>query len=784
MKKAMKLFFIATLALMTAACSTKEKDLIPEEVPTTQQTQSADGITITAQLAPKSGNDATRALVEHSSYIEAKWAVDEHLAILYEVSGTKYAADARITEVDGSTGAATIEFTVEAGTADETPCTLVYPYSAANDEHSGLKALGALLGAQDGKILYSPNMDIRVGAGTIQTTTPGLSVEIQPEAQNAIFQFTIKDASNLENINVTKLTITTGAQDFVITPEGAKSTFFAALPALTEQAVSFVAKGSDGHTYYAANPEVTFTAGKYYKSTIKMTRHNTIDLSTLSASITAKDGDVLTGKLESNKRISIEDGATVRLNGVSINADGAFTTGNHAGIDCEGNATIILMDGTTNTVKGFYENYPGIYVPENKTLTIQGGGSLNASSNGAGCGIGGGYSGGSYFEIHCGNINIEGGIITATGGTQSAGIGGGKSGRCGNITISGGTIMATGGSYAVAIGGGESASCGNITITTDGILIASKGSGATNCIGAGNDGSSGTLSVYGATGAITDNTYTHNYNLGFTVNGGGTRVHFAPGNLQATTTDLGESWESWTWHFAEHQWDYIGNAAANNAIKTNDKLKVYQNGTVDLFSWSETIPSTADSYGIYSMINPPYDPYKDPYEFKDWGELSIGGDAPNTWRTLSYDEWEYLINGRPGARQKFALAAVHGVRGLLLLPDRWILPAGCSFIAGVGDWSRNVYTDAQWNLMEGYGAVFLPCAGMRMITLGSKSYVQDDGTIGRYWSSSQNIIDKIDKKDHWQCSFEFGYHVLDHGYHVKTNQFEVGILGFSVRLVK
>ena len=776
----MKLFFIATLALMTAACSTKEKDLIPEEVPTTQPTQAADGITITAQLAPKGENDATRALVEHSSYIEAKWAVDEHIAILYEVSGTKYAADARITAVDGSTGAATIEFTVEAGTADETPCTLVYPYSAANDEHSGLKALDALLGAQDGKLIARPNLDIRVGAGTIQTTTPGLSVEIQPEAQNAIFQFTIKDASNLENINVTRLTITTGAQDFVITPaEGAKSTFFAALPALTEQAVSFVAKGSNGHTYYAANPEVTFTAGKYYQSTIKMTRHNTIDLSTVSASVTAMNGDVLTGTLANNVYVNIADGATVTLNGVSINADGKWTTGYHGGLDCNGDATIILMDGTTNTVKGFYENYPGIYVPENKTLTIRGGGSLNASSNGAGAGIGCGYSGSP--EINCGNINIEGGIITATGGTQSAGIGGGKSGRCGNITISGGTVMATGGSYAVAIGGGESTSCGNITITTDGILIASKGSGATNCIGAGNDGSCGTLSVYGATDAITANTYTHNYNLGFTVDGGGTRVHFAPGNLQATTTDLGESW---TWHFAEHQWDYIANAAANNAIKTNDKLKVNQNGTVDLFSWSETIPSTADSYGIYSMINPPYDPYKDPYEFKDWGELSIGGDAPNTWRTLSHAEWEYLINGRPGARQKFALAAVHGVRGLLLLPDRWILPAGCSFIAGVGDWSRNVYTDAQWNLMEGYGAVFLPCAGMRMITLGSKSYVQDDGTIGRYWSSSQNIIDKIDKKDHWQCSFEFGYHVLDHGYHVKTNQFEVGVLGFSVRLVK
>ena len=106
---------MAALALMTVACSSNDENNFA------QQPKTGEGITITAQLAPKSGSDATRALVEYSSYIEAKWAVDEHLAILYEVSGTKYAADARITEVDGSTGAATITFTVNGSTADNTP---------------------------------------------------------------------------------------------------------------------------------------------------------------------------------------------------------------------------------------------------------------------------------------------------------------------------------------------------------------------------------------------------------------------------------------------------------------------------------------------------------------------------------------------------------------------------------------------------------------------------------------------------------------------------------------
>ena len=105
MKIATKLFMMAALALMTAACSSNDESNFA------QQPKTGEGITITAQLAPKSGNDATRAVSDQDSYIEAKWAEDEHLAILYEVSGTKYAANATITAVDGTTGAATIEFT-------------------------------------------------------------------------------------------------------------------------------------------------------------------------------------------------------------------------------------------------------------------------------------------------------------------------------------------------------------------------------------------------------------------------------------------------------------------------------------------------------------------------------------------------------------------------------------------------------------------------------------------------------------------------------------------------
>ena len=221
--------------------------------------------TITAQLAAKlayTRGDATDDLTTMT------WAVGEHIAILYKVSGTKKVADAEITAVDGTTGAATITFKVEDGTPDNTACTLVYPYSAAKDDHTGVKDAATLLAAQDGTL--SANLDVRVGAGTIQTTTPGLTVTTQPAAQFAIFKFTTKNANGSATIDVTKLTITIGAQNYVITPALATSELYVALPAVSDQAVRFSATGSDSKTYTCSKASVTFAAGKYYQSTLKM----------------------------------------------------------------------------------------------------------------------------------------------------------------------------------------------------------------------------------------------------------------------------------------------------------------------------------------------------------------------------------------------------------------------------------------------------------------------------------------------------------------------------------
>ena len=129
--KTTKLFQMAALALTFAACSNDDNDAA--------QPAKGEGIAITAKLAPKSDGAATRAVADNGdNKITVTWAENEHIAILYTVGNEKKVADATITAVDGD-GAATISFSVAGGTPNDTPCTLVYPKSAAKDDNSGVK---------------------------------------------------------------------------------------------------------------------------------------------------------------------------------------------------------------------------------------------------------------------------------------------------------------------------------------------------------------------------------------------------------------------------------------------------------------------------------------------------------------------------------------------------------------------------------------------------------------------------------------------------------------------
>jgi uncharacterized repeat protein (TIGR02543 family) len=195
-------------------------------------------------------------------------------------------------------------------------------------------------------------------------------------------------------------------------------------------------------------------------------------ITTTTRGVFLGDGHTLTGTGGQNTRVIIADGATVTLDGVDI--QGVNDNKCHwAGLTCAGDATIILKDGSENTVKGFHFCLPGIFVPQDKTLTITSGttdpGTLTASPfedggtiSGLGAGIGGALS------KNCGAIEIQGGIINAIGGDCAAGIGGSDRNYWGNITISGGEVTAKGGDWAAGIGSGfncHSNHLGNIIIT-------------------------------------------------------------------------------------------------------------------------------------------------------------------------------------------------------------------------------------------------------------------------------------------------------------------------------
>jgi hypothetical protein len=215
------------------------------------------------------------------------------------------------------------------------------------------------------------------------------------------------------------------------------------------------------------------------------------------------------------------------------------------------------------------------------------------------------------------------------------------------------------------------------------------------------------------------------------------KVSFAQGNLQYIQSTK-------TWQFAENQYTYLG--AAN---LVNKQLADH----IDLFGWSGQGTKIPFGVGVSTTQND----YKG--NFVDWGKNRIQGDEPNTWRTLTIEEWEYIYHGRENADQLLALATVGGVPGLIFLPDNWQQPAHIPFYPSVNmglmwDASRhsgsyidtsdkdhtqdNVYTQTQWQTLEALGAVFLPCAGWRPGNVWNQAGIVEVSTkyLGSYWSSS------------------------------------------------
>ena len=225
----------------------------------------------------------------------------------------------------------------------------------------------------------------------------------------------------------------------------------------------------------------------------------------------------------------------------------------------------------------------------------------------------------------------------------------------------------------------------------------------------------------------------------FTIDNKGTKVVFAPGNLQATN-NTANSTSGWTWSFAAHQYDYIGNATANTAVGNN---VVTTAGTVDLFGWVGNTSSLA-AYGINNNKTPAdYGDDTSNTLKSDWGvaanAASLGGYS--NWRTLTSAEWTYVFNSRSAStvngtsNARYAKATVADKAGIILFPDTYTHPSGVTAPASINTanaaFTVNNYDATAWGKMESAGAVFLPAAGYRFGTS-----VSGVGFYGNYWSST------------------------------------------------
>ena len=267
----------------------------------------------------------------------------------------------------------------------------------------------------------------------------------------------------------------------------------------------------------------------------------------------------------------------------------------------------------------------------------------------------------------------------------------------------------------------------------------------------------------------------------FTINANGAKVYFSNGNLQYIGS-------SQTWKFADHQWEVIGTSQGNTSQTTTRDLfgwgtSGYNHGAVCYQPWS-TSQTNSDyyAYGDYQ-----YNLY-DQTGQADWGynPISNGGGQAGQWRTLTKDEWVWVLgpnsNPNPGtncrtsstvngtANARFAKATVNGVAGVVVFPDTYTHPSGTAVPVSINvsnaSFTSNNWSGSAWTAMEDAGCVFLPAAGYRNGT--SVYYV---GCYGYYWSASYHLS---------YSAYIVGFYDSD----LNPQGYDYRYYGFSVRLVR
>ena len=305
---------------LSSTATTKTMGIIVDDYSSKPAGTYQDTVTFTAkvEIAVPAGITLTRNMTfggdpfdwgSSTGTLPTAFVAGKQVAVIYKnTSGqtAKVVSDAlTASDISNEGKSATINVTID--DADKTKhVTYIYPATMANDD--GTLNTGAL-DAQNGTL----DEDI-INCCTTTGAWDGNSLpSLELTSPFAIFKFTTKNSDGSATINVTSLTVTIGAQDYVITPASATSTLYVALPAVSDQAVRFSATDSDGKTYTCSKASVTFAAGKYYLSMLKMAPPITVtwnnDDITGSGNSFTKDGVTITaGSIDFDEKNFEENG--------------------------------------------------------------------------------------------------------------------------------------------------------------------------------------------------------------------------------------------------------------------------------------------------------------------------------------------------------------------------------------------------------------------------------------------------------------------------------------------
>lgn len=215
--------------------------------------------------------------------------------------------------------------------------------------------------------------------------------------------------------------------------------------------------------------------------------------------------------------------------------------------------------------------------------------------------------------------------------------------------------------------------------------------------------------------------------------GEGRQVWFSQGNLMYKASAN-------SWGFAESQYEFVG--ADNTHIAEN------YSGWIDLFGWGtsgfdhgavcwQPWSNLLDNPSYYAYGSQDYNLY-DQDGRADWGYgvvMEDGEELTHPWRTLTLEEWNYLLHIRSTSSGiRFAKARVDGVNGVLLLPDYWsaaVYPLNNINQEHASFSSNDISMESFYVSLESEGVIFLPASGRRIGT-----EIDDIGAVGYYFSST------------------------------------------------